>query len=119
MTRAKIRGMSFWSMLAIMVVAVSVFTLAMTLGPHYFQHSSIVSVMDGLTPEDVKGSKTKLRKLLEKRFTVNNLRDFDLERILEVDRTREGTTVTIEYEVREHIIGNVSAVLNFREQREF
>ena len=119
MNRAKTRGMSIWSLLAILVVAVSVFTLAMSLGPHYFQHNAIVSVMDGISPEDVKGSKTKFRKLLEKRFAVNNLREFDLERILEVERTREGTTVIIEYEVREHIVGNVSAVLNFREQRDF
>ncbi len=117
--RSKMQGLTLWGWLFVIIVLVSVLTLVMRLGPHYIDHQAISSILNGITAEEARGAKSELRKLLDKRFTVNNLRDFDIDKIVDIDRSRDGTTVTIEYEVREHLIGNLSAVLNFRDQRAF
>ena len=54
-----------------------------------------------------------IRESLRKRFKVNSLRDFDLQKIIIIDRTKEGTSLTIDYERREHLVANVDVVLTF------
>ncbi len=119
MMRSKMRGLSMWGWLFVVLVVFSVITLAGRLAPYYFDHMTMVSLLDGVTVAEAKMSKREIRELLEKRFKVNNIRGWDVEDIIDVDRSREGTTIVLEYEVREPIVANVTALLHFREQREF
>ncbi len=58
-------------------------------------------------------SKAQLVQMLRKRFEINNVRGFDFRNHLKMSRTRSGTTITVAYETREHLIANVDIVLNF------
>ena len=117
--RSRMQGLTMWGWLFVLMVGISALTLVMRLGPHYFDNNSVRSILDGITVEEAKGPKSQLRKLIDKRFTVNGLRDLDAKRDVSIERTREATTVTIAYEVREHIVGNIYAVLSFNDQRDF
>ena len=64
-------------------------------------------------------SKTEIRESLKKRFRVNNLREFDLKEIVQIERQKAGTTVTVSYERREPLLANVDAVLTFSEKYQF
>ncbi|MEE8043115.1 MAG: DUF4845 domain-containing protein, partial [Pseudomonadales bacterium] len=81
----------------------------------YLEFRTIVSVMESLDrDEDITSmSKAQLVKQLRKRFEINNVRGFDFRNNLKLSRTRNVRTVTVAYEVREHLFGNIDVVLNF------
>ena len=99
---------------------VSALTLVLKLGPHYLDWQTMKSVMESLPAANVHTmAKKDIRESLKKRFRVNSLRDFDLEKIISIERNKAGTTISVAYERREPIVANVDAVLTFSEQYHF
>jgi hypothetical protein len=95
----------------------AVVTLVLRLGPHYIDWQTMRSVMGDLPASQVHTmSKRDIRESLQKRFRVNSLRDFDLKDILTIDRQKTQTTLAIQYERRENLLGNVDVVLSFSEE---
>ncbi len=117
--RSKMKGASVWMMMFMLMVLVSVVTLVMRLGPHYLDHRAVVSVLEGITEAEATGSKRALREIIDRRLTINSVRTVDVDEALDIKSSREGVTITIEYEVREELVGNISAVLSFHDQRAF
>jgi hypothetical protein len=114
------RGLSAIGVLASIAGLAAVVTLLLRLGPHYIDWQAMKSIFNGLPAAQVHTmSKEDIRESLKKRFKVNSLRDFDLRDILTIDRQKTGTTLSVQYEKREHIVGNVDVVLSFSGQYEY
>ncbi len=118
-TARKQRGASALSMLIGVSALVACVTLLLKLGPHYIDWQTMKAVFDGLPPNVNTMSKDEIRESLRKRFRVNSLRDFDLKNILTIERSKTGTVLIVQYEVREPIVGNVDAVLSFGDRYEY
>lgn len=110
-------GLSFFGWLLVIAVIASAVTLVLRLGPHYIDYYTIQTVMDGLPADRVhEMSRPEIREALEKRFKVNNIRDFAVSDVITVERQRDSTVLDLAYERREHLFFNVDVVLTFSEQ---
>ena len=118
-TARKQRGATAFGVLVGVSLLVAAVTLLLKLGPHYIDWQTMKAVFDGLPKNVHTMSKDDIRTAVKKRFKVNSLRDFDLKNILSIERAKTGTVLIVHYEVREHIVGNVDAVLTFGERYEY
>ena len=110
-------GLSFFGWLLVIAAIASGVTLVLKLGPHYIDYYTIRSVMDGLPADRVhEMSRPEIREALQKRFKVNNIRDFAVADVITVERARDNTILDLAYERREHLFFNVDVVLTFSEQ---
>ncbi len=110
------RGASMVGWLVGAVALVSIITLLLRLGPHYLDFRTLQAVMDGLPADQVHEMDFRsVRELLQKRFLINNIRSKKVRDIVSFERTKKDTQVNISYEVREHIVFNIDAVLTFSE----
>ena len=119
-SRKKQQGLSLLGWVCVLVVVASTVTLALRLGPHYLEFHTIQATFDGLPVSQVhNATKGEIREMLRKRFRVNSIRDIEIKDALTIERKKESTLLSFEYEVREPLIYNVDAVLSFSEQREY
>ena len=110
-------GMSFVGILVIVVIVASAVTVLLKIGPHYIDFYAVKSVIEDLPAQKVhEMSRSEIKESLQKRFKVNNLRDFKVVDILKIDRGRDDTVLKVNYEQREHLVSNVDIVLTFEEQ---
>ena len=114
----KARGASAMGVLLVLVGLVAGITLVLKLGPHYIDWRTMQSVFDNLTGVH-EMSPADIRETLAKRFQINGLRDFDLRKVVEIDAKKDNTTLSVTYERREHIVGNVDVVLSFSESYQY
>jgi hypothetical protein len=120
MTRQRQRGVSILGWLAILLLLGSVAMLVVRLGPHYIDFETIVSIVNALPANEVHTmDKATIRESLLKRFLINNIRDLNVNKVVDIDRRRETTVLTVHYERREHLLYNVDLVLTFYRQFEF
>jgi hypothetical protein len=50
---------------------------------------------------------------------INNLRDFKIRDIIEIERSRDGTVLKLSYERREHLFLNIDVVIKFNDRFEY
>ena len=113
-------GLSAMGALGMLVVIVAGITLTLKLAPHYIDFYTMQSVIEGLPPQEVRGmTRTNLNEALQKRFKINNLRDFKIRDIIDVERSRDGTVLLVKYERREHLFFNVDVVITFEKRYEY
>jgi hypothetical protein len=114
------RGMTAIGGLAMLVIIVSAITLTLKLVPHYIDFHSIKSVIEELPREEVRGmSRAALNEQLDKRFKINNLRDFAIRDIITVERSRNATVLQVQYERREKLFLNIDVVITFHKRYEY
>ena len=114
------RGLSAMGTLVVLIVIVAAITLTLKLAPHYIDFYTMRSVIEGLPAQEVRTmSRTNLHEMIQKRFKINNLRDFKIRDIIDLDRSREGTVLVVKYERREHLFFNVDVVLTFEKRYEY
>ncbi len=100
-----------WVIILMLIGFFALIVLKIT--PIYTEHYTIVSSLESLEQENI-GSKSRgeIRKMLTKRFDINNIRGIHPDDI-EIDKTRGVTTVRVAYEVKEKFVANVSLLLEF------
>ena len=114
------RGMAMIQWLILILIIGGTATMAIRTVPHYIDFYTMVSVVEALPKNEVHVmSKQKIRDSLKKRFKINNIREFDLTKIVAIDRKRGATAVTLEYEIREHLFYNVDVVLSFNKRFDY
>jgi len=119
-TRQRQRGVSIIGWLAILLLIGSAAMLVVRLAPHYIDFETIVSIVNALPANEVHTmDKATIRESLLKRFLINNIRDLNVNKVVDIDRRRETTVLTVHYERREHLVYNVDLVLTFYRQFEF
>jgi Domain of unknown function (DUF4845) len=112
--RSKQRGASFLSWILIAAVVSGIGLFAARIVPAYVDYRTIVTLIDALPADKVHTmTKGEIKDALRKRFLINNIRDLDVDDIIEIDRKRAGTTLVLKYEVRQPLIYNISVVVSF------
>lgn len=112
-------GMSTLGMVAMLVVIFLLISLGLKIAPHYMNHQTIRELVADLTPEEAHAGRPLLLETLKKRFKINALYDLDPVKIVRYKRERGAVTITVDYEVREHLVANVYVLLDFNEVRTF
>jgi len=111
-------GITFISLLLLLIMLGFFALLALRLGPLYLENYTIRSALQGLKqdPELAQKGPEAIRSALEKRLYINEIRRFDTaeeKQDIQVRREGEQFKVSVDYEVREHIVANVDAVVSF------
>ena len=101
--------------LLLIVVFGMAITMGMKLIPLYMDHNTMSSVLDGMAAEDGLAGKRKsdLRGMIQQRFKINNVRGFNVKDNIEIKRTKNGTELIMDYEIRQNLFYNVDLVTAF------
>jgi hypothetical protein len=113
-------GASFlsWILIAAMVSALGL--IAARLAPAYVDYRTICTLIDALPVDKVHTmTKAEIREALQKRMLINNIRDLDVNQIIDVEHKREHTVLSLKYEVRQPLIYNISLVVAFDRQFDY
>jgi len=112
--KSKQGGASFlsWILIAAMVSALGL--IAARVAPAYVDYRTIITLIESLPRDQVRTmSKAEIREALHKRFLINNIRDLDVNQIVDIDHKRDHTVLSLRYEVRQPLIYNISVVVSF------
>ncbi len=116
--RHKQEGASFLSILVVLIVAGTFFSVAFKLYPAYMDYMTVDSVLTGIIQDDdelEKGPKGMQRDL-RKKWTINQIK---LPNEALIIRRKEGVlTIYLDYEVRVPMFFNVDAMVKFEKQYE-
>ncbi len=95
-------GASLAGWLFMLLVLGTVATVGTKLIPLYVDHNTISNLMDKMAEEDGLAGKRKsdLVKLMGGRLKLNNIRDFPLDENIDIEKTKNGTDVILNYEIR-------------------
>ncbi|MCH8497091.1 MAG: DUF4845 domain-containing protein [Marinobacter sp.] len=113
------RGSALTMVIVVLFFAM-LLTLAIRLGPAYLDNYTISKTIAGvsdtqniarMSPEDIRGH-------INRRLAVNNVRGFNT-RDIQVERDGDSVRLTLDYEVRTPLFGNVDAVISFNQIHEF
>ena len=109
------RGLSFFGWLLTIMVLGSVITVGLKLIPPYIDHHKMSGVLDSMAEESGMANKRRyeLEDMINKRFRVNNIRDFNHKDNLQVKRGKSGVEVILDYEVRVPLFYNLDLIARF------
>ncbi len=99
---------------------IAFFTLiTLRLVPAYLEFSKVASVLESLQNEPGITRKTRgeIISLISKRFDVNDVYQVEAKQV-KITKDKGVLKVSIHYEHREHLVGNVDVVITFDKQVE-
>jgi predicted nuclease of restriction endonuclease-like RecB superfamily len=107
------RGMSYWGVMSLILVAVMFFKIAIIAVPAYMDDRLInESVEERLRSTSNSTQASQLYADLGQQFNLNNLRDISPKDIMTVTNI-DGLQVIKNYEIRKNLIANMDLVLHF------
>jgi cupin superfamily acireductone dioxygenase involved in methionine salvage len=116
------RGLTLIGGILILVVIGFVAYVAMQLVPVYLEYFNVISSVKTLRedPDLHAKSEHEIRELLKKRFFVNDVKHVKARnpKQISIRKTNTSTIVTVDYEVRVGIIGNLDAIATFHREDE-
>ena len=115
-TRTAQRGASMLALMAIMGVAIFLGLFAMKVGPAYFENMTINNIVKdkAADAELMKSPKSRVYAAIDTAYRTNNLWDMKAEDTIRLKRDGErGYVVTVAYEKRSNLFGNIDVVTVF------
>ena len=111
------RGLTMISWMVVLVFLLFQAVIAMNVIPVYMTDSSVKSIMEGLPSDAVAQNATTkgLKPLVAKRLSMNSVYTVKPEHI-KVKKGRAENIVTIEYEPRGKLIGNLEYIVSFKHE---
>ena len=108
-------GMTGFAWLLVIALIAFFATALLTLYPMYFNHYKAVSQIKSVTADSATATMTKseIRKAIGKRFQVDNVEFINLTDDLTIKVKKKKMTITLSYEVRAHLLGNIFVVGDF------
>jgi len=108
------RGMTGISIMMILALAGFVLAMAFKLFPFYLEGFKVNSTLKGLASDNrVEGASDRdVRNLILKKLQIDDVDAVNSEHI-KIDSTGKKRMVSIEYEARVHMVGNLDAVVVF------
>lgn len=108
------RGASTLGILVSVLFFASLLTLVIKLGPAYLDDYTVKGALQGLDGEEglSKMTPADVRRLVTKRLSVNNVDGFNAKDI-QIEKDGDIVIISLEYEVRTHVVSNVDAVMSF------
>lgn len=114
MNRNQQKGLSFISWLLVIGIAGALAVVGLKLIPVYMEYGTVVSVL-----EDVAETQRESRKAagavwnsMIKRLEINNISSVKKENF-KIEKIDGGEQMTVKYEVRTHMFGNLDTVASF------
>jgi hypothetical protein len=109
---------SIGSVLVILLLVASAFSVGSRVIPLYLDHNTMGNVMEKMSMENglALQNEASIRETMRKRLKMNNIRDFDLKEHLKIDRSKVGTELILDYEVRVDLVSNLSLIAAFNKQ---
>lgn len=114
------RGMSPISILLVCCIFAFFILIGVKILPTYIDYNTTRKAFsDTMRDPDIKGANyNKIRSMVGKRLTINNIRDFDFRKSAYVDAQEGVTYVGFEYEKRVHLFANIDAIMSFSYETE-
>jgi hypothetical protein len=113
---SRMRGISFVGWMLIGAVVIVFATAGVRIVPAFLEFNTISGAINSVLQDPKIGFKTDTEILsdLGKRFSINNVEAISVEDIIV---TREGPRVTlsVDYEVRGNLYGNIDLLMTFKE----
>ncbi|MFC4258339.1 DUF4845 domain-containing protein [Marinobacter lacisalsi] len=108
------QGASTVGILIAVLFFASLLTLLIKLGPAYLDDYTIKGALEGLDGEEGLSQMTPsdVRRLVTKRLSVNNVDSFNAKDI-NIEKDGDLVIISLDYEVRTHVVSNVDAVISF------
>ena len=115
MNRNNQRGMTAIGWLIVLALVAFFALLAIRLTPMYMEAFEVKSGLESLKNEPfiTQKSKPEIFKLMRRRFDVDNIDDVDLGKSLTVEKSGGILRISLNYELRRHIVGNVDVIGSF------
>ena len=113
--RSKSEGLTFISIVVILLVVAFFTLLVLKIAPIYYDNSLVKSSIAALKKEPslMTMSKREISSSLEKRFDVSYVKDVTAKDVVVTKRGNNYLKVALEYEVVENIAGNLDVLVTF------
>jgi len=108
------KGMTYWGWLVILAILGVAVLVGVKLTPKYLDYFAVKRILDQVAEQEFAGTPNArdVWSSISKHLNVNYIEYIKPEH-LNVKKEKDGVHMTLEYEVREPILGNVDAVLSF------
>lgn len=118
MAPRKQQGMTAISFIILLMIFGFIGMIAVKLFPVYLEHFKVSSALKGMANDQraKDASDDEIKETIMKKLQIDDVDSLSKDDI-EVSSTRDGRTVTIEYESRINILGNVDAVVKFEGEK--
>ena len=111
------KGISTLSILLLLIVGSVGFSLGFKLLAPYSTHTTVVSIIEDIIadPAELSKSRAEIRRDIERRFTINQVKLPDRDS-LQIIQNESELTFLLDYEVRVPMFFNIDAVVMFKEE---
>ena len=115
--RSNSEGLTFISIVVVLMVVAFFTLLVLKIGPIYYDNSLVKQAIAKLKADTglMEMSKRQVTKGLEKRFDVSYVKDVTAKDVVVTKRGNHYLKVDLEYEVIENIAGNLDVLVTFKE----
>lgn len=112
----KQRGLTFISLVLLLGLIAFFTMLVLKIGPIYFNHSKVVNALEAVenTTDITSKSRTEIMSSLQKRFDMNYV-EYVTPEDIHIKAQPGYVQVEIDYERVEHLVGNLSVLVEFHE----
>jgi hypothetical protein len=109
------KGLSFLGWLALLAVLAFVASTAAKVVPHYLDYMSMKKIIEAVGTDKAASVVTvgDFYDYVAKGMQINNIRDLDLKKALEVTTENNRFLAHLNYEKRESLIQNIDLVVKF------
>lgn len=113
------RGMSAYTLILLLIVGGFFALCGIKIIPHYVDYFTLKKAMAKFQeePNAAEMSTSKINESLRTKLTMNNLKHVGFDSFL-VERTQDGTFITLDYEIQEHLFANIDVLLTFKHEVE-
>jgi hypothetical protein len=118
-SRNKQQGLTFISWLVILAMAGLLVLVGIKITPVYLEHFAVKKTLESLKQEPLVSRKSlrEIRTMLMRRLDMNSVYDMTKDEII-IKRAGGVTKITIAYEERRNVVGNLSLVMTFEDSIE-
>ena len=114
-TRTTQKGMTFWGVLVVFALIVFFVVLTLKLLPPYMEYGKVKTALENIAhqPEAGNMERADIKAALDRRFTIEDVNNINLDKNLFVEKKPGVTIIRIAYERRVPLAYNVTALIEF------
>ncbi len=115
LNRKRQNGMTFWGLLVIATLFIFFVVLFFKLLPPYMEYAKVKTALEGIAkqPGTSEMDKSQIKAAFDRRFSIEDVGDIDLNKALTVEKKPGSMTIRIAYERRVPLAYNVTALIEF------
>jgi len=115
LTNSRQNGMTFWGLMLSAVIFGFFVLLFFKLLPPYLEYAKVKTSLENIARQPDAGSldKAQIKAALDRRFSIEDINDIDLNKTLFVEKKPGSMAIRIAYERRVPLAYNVTALIEF------